>query len=105
MFGHLQTGTLVVSGIYQPKNRLNGIALMESSDRQPKHAQQGQGTATISPAAGTHMMNDGLLAVTLSGNAATWGAGNSATVLAKPTTDNNGLFITCANDSWVISFT
>ena len=40
------------------------------------------GTATISPAAGAHYMTDGVLNVTLSGNAAAWLQNDTATLTA-----------------------
>jgi hypothetical protein len=62
------------------------------------------GTAAISPAAGAHLMTDGVLSVTLSGAAAAWLNAETATLTASLVAQQ-GLAGLAASGTCVVTFT
>lgn len=63
------------------------------------------GTAAISPAAGAHYMTDGALSVTLSGAAAAWLNGETATLTATAVAQQGLLNVAIGATTCVLTFT
>lgn len=63
------------------------------------------GTATIAPAAGARYMTDGLLAVTISGNAAAWLNSETVTLTATAVAQQGLLNVAISATTCVLTFT